>query len=130
LGGQLGQPRVVILAFGLAAIAVLVAGDQLLPARPVALAVVIASIVALSVTPLAQAGFKTVGLLPAGLPDLSLPGLRPREVDGVIPLAFACFLLAYIEGVSAARAIAQQHGYEIDPRQELPALAPAHSPLP
>jgi sulfate permease, SulP family len=126
LGGQLGQTRPVILVFGLTAIAVLVIGDRLFPARPVPLAVVIASIVALSVTPLAQAGFKTVGLLPAGLPDLSLPGLRPREVDGVIPLAFACFLLAYIEGVSAARAIAQQHGDEIDPRQELLALAAAN----
>src|SRR5499427_2817903 len=126
LAGQLGQTRPVILAFGLTAIAVLVMGDKFFPARPVALVVVIASIVALAVTPLAQAGFKTVGLLPAGLPDLSLPGLRPREVDGVIPLAFACFILAYIEGVSVARALAQQHGYEIDPRQELLALAAAN----
>ncbi len=87
---------------------------------------VIASIIALSATPLSQFGFKTVGVLPAGLPDLAAPGLRPQEVDGVIPLAFACFLLAYIEGVSAARALADKHGYEIDPRQELLALAAAN----
>ncbi len=82
----------------------------------------IASIVALSVPPLAEVGFKTVGLLPSGLPDFGPPELRLRDVDGVIPLAFACFLLAYIEGVSAARALAQKHGYEIDARQELLAL--------
>jgi high affinity sulfate transporter 1 len=126
LGGQLPDTKPAILAFGVTAIVLLVVGDKLLPARPVALGVVIASIIALSVTPLAQLGFKTVGVLPAGLPDLALPGLRLRDVDGVIPLAFACFLLAYIEGVSAARALAQKHGTEIDSRQELLALAAAN----
>ena len=38
----------------------------------------------------------------------------------------ACFLLAYIEGVSAARTLASKHGYEIDPRQELLALGAAN----
>jgi MFS superfamily sulfate permease-like transporter len=52
-----------------AAIAALVAGERFLPGRPVALFVVALSIVALSLTPLAQLGFKTVGVLPAGLPD-------------------------------------------------------------
>ena len=126
LGGQLPDTKPVILAFGVTAIALLVLGDKLLPARPVALGVVIASIIALSVTPLSQLGFKIVGVLPAGLPDLALPGLRVRDVDGVIPLAFACFLLAYIEGVSAARALAQKHGAEVDSRQELLALAAAN----
>src|SRR5947207_16508 len=37
LGGQLPDAKPVILAFGVAAIALLVAGDKLLPARPVAL---------------------------------------------------------------------------------------------
>ena len=50
-----------------------------------------------------------------------------RDVDGVIPLAFACFLLAYIEGVSAARSLAQKNGYEIDARQELLALGAANA---
>ena len=126
LGGQLGDAKLPVLSFGLAAIVLLVVGDRLLPARPVALGVVAASIIVLSVTPLGQLGFKTVGVLPAGLPQLALPALRPTEVDGVIPLAFACFLLAYIESVSAARALAQRHGYEIDPRQELLALAAAN----
>jgi SulP family sulfate permease len=127
IGGQLPETNVAVLAFGLVAIAVLVAGERLLPGRPVALLVVAASIVALSVTPLAQLGFKIVGVLPAGLPDLALPSLRVRDVDGVIPLAFACFLLAYIEGVSAARALAQKNGYEIDARQELLALSVANA---
>jgi high affinity sulfate transporter 1 len=127
LGSQLPQTNLAVLGFGLVAIAVLLAGERFLPGRPVALVVVAASIVALSATPLAQAGFKLVGALPPGLPELALPSLRPRDVDGVIPLALACFLLAYIESVSAARALAQRHGYEIDPRQELLALGAANA---
>src|SRR5690242_2455208 len=125
LGAQLPDTNLAVLAFGLAAIALLVAGDRFLPGRPVALFVVAASVVALSFTPLAHLGFKTVGMIPPGLPDLALPSLRPRDADGVIPLALACFLLAYIEGVSAARTIAQKHGYEIDARQELLGLSAA-----
>lgn len=123
---QLGQTNVAVLGFGLVAIALLVAGEKLLPGRPVALLVVALSIVLLSVTPLAELGFTTVGLLPSGLPALDLPELRVRDVEGVIPLAFACFLLAYIEGISAARTLAQKNGYEIDPRQELLALGAAN----
>ncbi len=127
LVSQLPDANLAVLSFGLAAIALLVLGERLLPGRPVALVVVIAAIVALSVTPLAEQGFKTVGILPAGLPALSLPSLRVRDVDGILPLAFACFLLAYIEGVSAARSLAQRHGYAIDPRQELLALGAANA---
>jgi high affinity sulfate transporter 1 len=126
LGSQLGDTNLAVFGFGLAAIVLLVAGDKLFPGRPVALAVVIASILALTFTPLAHRGFSVVGVLPAGLPDLGLPTLRLRDVDGVLPLALACFLLAYIEGVSAARALAQKHGYAIDARQELLALGTAN----
>jgi len=126
LGSQIPDTNPAVLAFGLTAIVLLVAGEKLLPSRPIALLVVIASIVVLTMTPLAHFGFKTVGLLPSGLPHPQLPSLRARDVDGVIPLAFACFLLAYIEGVSAARALARKNGYEIDARQELFALGAAN----
>ena len=126
LGGQLPETNLAVLAFGLAALAVLLLGEKFLPGRPVALFVVVISIVVLSMTPLAGLGFKVVGALPTGLPDFHLPGLRVRDVDGVIPLAFACMLLAYVESVSAARALAQTHGDEVDPRQELLGLGAAN----
>ena len=108
------------------ALALLLLGEKFLPGRPVALLVVVMSIVLLSVTPLASLGFKIVGVLPQGLPAFHPPGLRVRDVDGVIPLAFACLLLSYVESVSAGRAIAQANGYEIDPRQELLGLGAAN----
>ncbi len=126
LVAQIPSTNLAVLGFGVAAILLLMAGEHFLPGRPVALVVVALAIVALSVTPLAQMGFKTVGALPSGLPSLALPALRPATIDGVVPLAIACFLLAYIEGVSAARALAQRHGQTIDPRQELLGLGAAN----
>jgi len=126
LAGQLPDTNLAVLAFGLAALAVLLLGERFLPGRPVALFVVVAAILLLSLTPLGELGFKVVGGLPQGLPDFHLPELRVRDVDGVIPLAFACLLLAYVESVSAARALAQARGYEIDARQELLGLGAAN----
>jgi high affinity sulfate transporter 1 len=126
LWGQLPGTNLAVLAFGIVALVVLLLGEKFLPGRPVALLVVVVSIVLLSLTSLGELGFKIVGTLPTGLPDFHLPGLRVRDVDGVIPLAFACMLLAYVESVSAARALAQAHRYEIDPRQELLGLGAAN----
>jgi high affinity sulfate transporter 1 len=126
LAGQLPQTNVAVLSFGLAAVALLVFGEKLLPGRPVALFVVAISIVVVSVTSLGDAGFQTVGELPQGMPYFHAPSLRLRDVDGVLPLAFACFLLGYIESVSAARTLARKNGYAVDARQELLGLGVAN----
>jgi high affinity sulfate transporter 1 len=126
LAGHLPDTNIAVLAFGLAALALLVAGEKLAPGKPVALAVVALSVAALSVTSLSSQGFTIVGELPRGLPNFHAPALRLRDVDSVLPLAFACLLLAYVEGVSAARALAQKNGYAIDPRQELLGLGAAN----
>lgn len=123
---QLGDTNLIVLAFGIVALILLIVGEKTLPGRPIALFVVVLSIVVVSMTPLVEYGVKVVGELPSGLPSIGLPSLRLRDVDGVIPLAFACFLLAYIEGVSAARAIAEKHNQEIDVRQELLGLGAAN----
>ncbi len=126
LFGQLEQTNLVVLMLGLAALALLVFGNRFFPGRPVALFVVAAAIIVMSFTALAGRGVATVGAIPAGLPYLAWPSLRPRDVDGILPLAAACFLLAYVEGVSAARTLAEKHGYKINPRQELLALGAAN----
>ncbi|WP_407945267.1 SulP family inorganic anion transporter [Paraburkholderia antibiotica] len=126
LGAQISHTNVSVLVFGVVCIALLLLGEKFLPGRPVALGVVAVSIVVLSVTPLAGAGFALVGALPRGLPAFHLPGLRLRDVDGIVPLAFACLLLAYVESVSAARSLARAHGDEIDARQELLGLGAAN----
>ena len=126
LGGQIPETNLAVLAFGLVALALLLLAEKYLPGRPAALFVVVASIIVMSLTSLESLGFKVVGALPQGLPDFKLPDLRARDVEGVVPLAFACLLLAYVESVSAARALADAHKYEIDPRQEFLGLGAAN----
>jgi high affinity sulfate transporter 1 len=126
LGTQLDDTNIVVLALGLAALGLLVWGNRRFPGRPVALFVVALAILSVSTFDLVEKGVKIVGTIPAGLPEFAWPSLRLRDVDGVIPLAAACFLLAYVEGVSAARTLAESHGYKINARQELLALGAAN----
>lgn len=126
LAGQLGETNFAVLATGLVAVALLLLGERFLPQRPIALFVVALSIAAVSLTSLAAAGVTTVGALPVGLPALTLPSLRLQDVDGILPLSCACFLLAYIESISAARTVAAKHRNAIDPGQELLALGAAN----
>jgi MFS superfamily sulfate permease-like transporter len=124
--GQLGETHYLPLAIGVVAIALLVLGERLLPGRPVALGVVALSIFVASVVGLPALGVATTGDIPPGLPTLGGPALRLRDVEGVVPLAAGCLLLAYIESVSAARTFAVKHGYAVDPRQELLGIGAAN----
>ncbi len=126
LAGQLGQMHNLVLVVGVVAIGLLVFGERLLPGKPVALGVVALAIIAATVLGLPAFGVPTTGEIPAGLPTLSAPALRLRDVEGIIPLAAGCLLLAYIESVSAARTFAAKHGYALDPRQELLGIGAAN----
>ena len=126
LAGQLGQTQYLVLIVGVIAIGLIVFGERLLPGKPVALGVVTLSIIAATLLGLPALGVPTTGEIPAGLPSLAGPALRLRDVEGIVPLAAGCLLLAYIEGVSAARTFAAKHGYPLDPRQELLGIGAAN----
>jgi sulfate permease, SulP family len=115
-----------VLLFGVAAMIVLVAGDFLLKGMPVSLIVVVAAILVMSFTNLSGAGIHITGIIPEGLPSISRPALRFRDVDGVLELAFACLLMGYIETISAARTFALKNNYTINARQELFSLGAAN----
>ncbi len=119
---QIPETNIAVLIFGILAIALMVFGEKKFPHKPITIIVVVISIVIFSVTSLGDAGFKTVGIIPSGLPRFHFPSFKLIDLKTVVPLAFACFLLAYIESVSAGRALAQKNGYDIDARQELLAL--------
>ena len=118
LATQIGQIHYVTFSIGVVAILLLLFGEFLLPGRPVALAVVAVAIVAATTLGLAAMGVRTTGAIPTGLPSIGGPELRIRDIEGILPLAGGCLLLAYVEGVSAARTFAAKHGYKLDSRQE------------
>jgi len=129
--GQLGETNLVVLAVGLAAMALLLMGDKWFPGRPIALGVVALALVAVPALGLPAYGVSVVGDLPAGLPSFMGAHLGFTYLDmgtgrQIAQLGFACFLLSYIESVSAGRAFAVKHGYELDARQELLGLGVAN----
>lgn len=125
-GGQIGQFNEVVVLVSIVALGLLVLGQRALPGKPVALGVVALSILLATIWGLPAMGVPVTGKIPAGLPSLAGPALRLRDVEGIFPLAAGCLLLAYIEGVSAARAFAAKHGYALDARQELLGIGAAN----
>ncbi|HXE98610.1 MAG TPA: SulP family inorganic anion transporter [Dongiaceae bacterium] len=123
---QLGSINTTVIALGVGSLLLILAGDLLLPGRPVALVVVIISTGIVSIFGLAEQGVRVVGLIPAGLPSLQMPSVHVEQIEGLLELAFACFLLSYVESIAAARAFAMTHHYEVNPRQEFLGLGAAN----
>src|SRR5262245_36344786 len=114
------------LVVGGGALALILLGERFLPNRPVVLGVVALSIALMWQSDLEGRGVRVVGALPGGIPAPSLRGVGVREVDGLLLVALACFLLAYVEGSSVARTFALRKHYRIDSDQELLALGAAN----
>jgi sulfate permease, SulP family len=126
LANQLAAANGVTLTLGLAALVLLFCGERWLPGRPVALAVVALSIVAVTLFGLARFNVAVTGVIPRGLPVPAVPKGRLGDEEGMAALALGCMLLAYIEGVAAARAFAIRHHETINPRRELLGLGAAN----
>lgn len=123
---HLGDTHQAALLLGLAALAVLVLGKIVLPNRPVALFVVAGGIAAAAAFDLGSHGVKLLGEVPQGLPAPGLPLVSWADLNELLPLAMACFLLAAVETAAIARMFGQKHGYRVDTNQEFLALAGAN----
>ena len=126
LAGQVGDSNLLVLAIGVAAILLLLLGERLLSGRPVGLAVVALSILMATLFGLPALGVPVTGNIPEGLPAFGVPTFGMLEFQELFPIAAGCLLLAYIEGVSAARSFAAKHGYNLDVRQEFLGLGAAN----
>jgi len=126
LAGQLKGTNLVTLAIGIIALALLWCGQRWLPKWPVALGVVALAILAVGLFRLTRFNVTITGVIPPGLPLPVLPTGRLGDQEGIGGLAIGCMLLAYIEGVAAARAFATKHHQTIDARREFLGLAAAN----
>ncbi|WNV07784.1 SulP family inorganic anion transporter [Tardiphaga sp. 709] len=122
---QLGGIQWIVLVIGLVAL-LLLQGERLWPGRPVGLAVVILSVIVATALGLPALGIPVTGEIPKGLPSIAVPTFGLLEFDELFPLAAGIMLLAYVEGVAAARSFAAKHGYVIDVRQEFLGLGAAN----
>ena len=114
------------LALGATALTLLALGKTFLPNKPVGLVVVVASLVLGATVNLTAYGVQTLGEVPHGLPPIGVHGLQWSDVNILLPLALACFLLGAVETAAIGRMFARTHGYRLDNDQEFLALAGAN----
>jgi SulP family sulfate permease len=120
---HLGETNPASLAVGAAALGLLILGKRLLPNRPVSLLVLLSGIAAVPFLGLVGRGVALLGEVPQGLPAPGLPALHLSDVNLLLPLAMACFLLGAVETAAIGRMFARKHGYRLDSNQEFLALA-------
>src|SRR5947208_8686039 len=120
---HLGDTNVTSLTIGGIALVALVLGKIFLKNKPVALFVVAGGILASGWFGLQARGVKLLGEVPEGLPALGLPPLQLSDWDELLPLAFACFLLAAVETAALGRMFTAKYGGRLDANQEFLALA-------
>src|SRR6266481_1959950 len=120
---HLGETNSTSILVGGIALSVLILGKVFLRHKPVALFVVIGGIVAASALSLETRGVKLIGAVPQGIPPLKLPGVYWHDLNNLLPLAFACFLLGAVETAAIGRMFVAKHGGRFDANRENLALA-------
>ena len=105
------------------ALALLIFGKIFLKHKPVALFVVIGGIVAASAFSLETQGVRLIGTVPQGIPPLRVPAVYWHDLNELLPLALACFLLGAVETAAIGRMFVAKHGGRFDANQENLALA-------
>ncbi|CAN5910407.1 SulP family inorganic anion transporter [soil metagenome] len=123
---HLDETNIASLGIGLAALAILLLGKVFLKNKPVALFVVIGSIVVAAYGNLGVYGVKLLGEVPQGLPDLRIPALHWSDINDLLALAIACFLLGAVETAAIGRMFAAKYRGRLDANQEFLALAGAN----
>ena len=111
------------LLIGGVALIILILGKIFLKNKPVALFIVIGGILASAWLGLEGRDVKLLGEVPQGLPAIGLPLLQWSDLNELLPLAIACFLLGAVETAAIGRMFTAKHGGRLDANQEFLALA-------
>ena len=123
---HLGETHDISLLVGAIAFTALVAGKLWLKNRPVAFLVVVAGMLAARFLDLDTRGVALLGQVPQGLPALAFPAVSREELNDLLPVAMAGFVLASVETSAIGRMFGQKHGHRFDANQELLAVGAAN----
>jgi len=115
---HLSETNSISLLVGGIALLLLILGKIFVKHKPIALFVVIGGIVAASTLSLETRGVKLLGAVPQGIPPLKLPAIYWHDLNELLPLAFACFLLGAVETAAIGRMFVAKHGGRFDANQE------------
>jgi sulfate permease, SulP family len=120
---HLSETNATSLLVGGIALALLILGKIFLKHKPVALFVVIGGIIAASALSLEAHGVKLIGAVPQGIPPLRMPAVYWHDLNELLPLALACFLLGAVETAAIGRMFVAKYGGRFDANQEILAIS-------
>jgi sulfate permease, SulP family len=123
---EIGDISWITLAVGVVSLVVLLLARWLSRKFPGALLVVVLAIVVSAVAGLAEEGVPVVGQIPAGLPSVELPSLRPSNILTLLPPAVGIFFVGFSSQILIARSFAGRHGQHIEANAELVAMGAAN----
>ena len=98
--------------------------DVLTKAGPVA--AVVATTLAVRALGLDTLGVRIVGVVPQGLPPLTLPSFAPELIGLLVLPALLISVIGFVESISVAQTLAAKKRQRIDPDQELIGLGAAN----
>ncbi|GIJ79165.1 sulfate permease, SulP family [Micromonospora phaseoli] len=110
----------------LVSVAGLVLLRRYVPKLPGALLVVAGVTVVSAAFSLGTRGVEILTEVPGGLPAPALPTLAGQDVRALLPAAVAIALVAYMEGIAVAKALAARTRQHVNPNQELTAVGSAN----
>ncbi|MGM0547403.1 MAG: SulP family inorganic anion transporter [Bacteroidota bacterium] len=113
-------------AIGIGSIALIIAIRKWKPTFPSALVVVALGTLVTYGFGLDQKGVAIVGEIPQGLPSLEILSFSLGDFQQLLPTILVISLVGYMESIAVAKAIANKHGYKVDPNQELVGLGLAN----
>jgi SulP family sulfate permease len=114
------------LFWGLVGIALLVLLRWRLPRIPGSIVVFALAIVAGQIVDVSTRGIKVIGEVDTSMPAPVPPELSLSDVGRLVAGALGLAMLIFPEGILLGRAMANRHGYEVRPNQELVALGLAN----
>ena len=123
LAGDLGDTQALTLLVGAVSLTVIVGLRRLAPGVPGSLLTVAGAIAAVNAFDL---DVPTVGSIAAGLPSLGLPDIDLADAGRLAGGAVGVMLIAFAEGLGAAKAYAGRDGPRVDANRELVALGGAN----
>jgi MFS superfamily sulfate permease-like transporter len=121
--GSLSQTSQVTLALSIIAVIILYVLEERFRKIPGVLFLFIIGLGASYLFNWESLGVALVGVIPAGLPAFSVPQMNPDLIFLVIPAAIGIAFVCFSESVSIGDEVAEKHNDEVDPNQELIAVA-------
>lgn len=113
-------------AIGIGSIALIIGIRRWKPTFPSALVVVVLGTLVTFGFGLEQKGVAIVGEIPQGLPSIEILSFNLSDFEQLLPTILVISLVGYMESIAVAKAIANKHGYKVDPNQELVGLGLAN----